>query len=144
MTIEERLEEIDLSTVSARKDPVKGIPSLQMDNFAVLLVQGLESEDAEILNVSVLRHFPQKQCKRLIVCNYQNLNFILCSEKKVLLLLNTCNGTNQRFPLLPAESLAEQERCADQEDGSPVATPCSPAVSEPGESKTILFFNNPI
>ena len=52
LSIEERLEEIDLSTVSAQKGRVKGLPSLQMDNFAVLLVQGLESQDAEILNVS--------------------------------------------------------------------------------------------
>ncbi|KAJ3594737.1 hypothetical protein NHX12_004044 [Muraenolepis orangiensis] len=50
MSIEERLEEIDLSAISAQKGPVKGLPSLQMDNFAVLLVHGLESEDSDILN----------------------------------------------------------------------------------------------
>ncbi|KAM3849553.1 LOW QUALITY PROTEIN: WD repeat-containing protein 43 [Diretmus argenteus] len=46
MSIEERLGEIELST---GKGP-KGAPSLQTDNFAVLLVQGLESSDANILN----------------------------------------------------------------------------------------------
>uniref|UniRef100_A0A4W5QES4 WD repeat domain 43 n=1 Tax=Hucho hucho TaxID=62062 RepID=A0A4W5QES4_9TELE len=47
MSIEERLGEIDLSL---EKGGVKGTPSLQTDNFAVLLVQGLESKDANILN----------------------------------------------------------------------------------------------
>ncbi|KAK6304089.1 hypothetical protein J4Q44_G00246750 [Coregonus suidteri] len=47
MSIEERLGEIDLSL---EKGGVKGAPSLQTDNFAVLLVQGLESKDANILN----------------------------------------------------------------------------------------------
>ncbi|XP_071378740.1 WD repeat-containing protein 43 [Centroberyx affinis] len=50
MSIAERLGEIDLSTVSAVKGGPKGAPSLQTDNFAVLLVQGLESSDANILN----------------------------------------------------------------------------------------------
>uniref|UniRef100_A0A667ZU48 WD repeat domain 43 n=1 Tax=Myripristis murdjan TaxID=586833 RepID=A0A667ZU48_9TELE len=50
MSIEERLGEIDLSTVSSVKGAPKGTPSLQTDNFAVLLVQGLESSDAGILN----------------------------------------------------------------------------------------------
>ena len=49
MSIEERLGEIDLSR---EKGGVKETPSLQTDNFAVLLVQGLESKDANILNVS--------------------------------------------------------------------------------------------
>ena len=69
MSIEERLEEIDLSTVSAQKGRVKGLPSLQMDNFAVLLVQGLESQDAEILNVRVLYHRPQSILMWKFVCN---------------------------------------------------------------------------
>uniref|UniRef100_A0A674BWV3 WD repeat domain 43 n=1 Tax=Salmo trutta TaxID=8032 RepID=A0A674BWV3_SALTR len=47
MSIEERLGEIDLSL---EKGGVKETPSLQTDNFAVLLVQGLESKDANILN----------------------------------------------------------------------------------------------
>uniref|UniRef100_A0A8C7S2R1 Small-subunit processome Utp12 domain-containing protein n=1 Tax=Oncorhynchus mykiss TaxID=8022 RepID=A0A8C7S2R1_ONCMY len=47
MSIEERLGEIDLSR---EKGGVKETPSLQTDNFAVLLVQGLESKDANILN----------------------------------------------------------------------------------------------
>uniref|UniRef100_A0A8C7MF77 WD repeat domain 43 n=1 Tax=Oncorhynchus kisutch TaxID=8019 RepID=A0A8C7MF77_ONCKI len=47
MSIEERLGEIDLSL---KKGGVKETPSLQTDNFAVLLVQGLESKDANILN----------------------------------------------------------------------------------------------
>lgn len=51
MSIEERLEEIDLSNVPVQKSHAKGLSSLQMDNFAVLLVQGLESEDSNILNV---------------------------------------------------------------------------------------------
>uniref|UniRef100_A0A673CEN6 Uncharacterized protein n=1 Tax=Sphaeramia orbicularis TaxID=375764 RepID=A0A673CEN6_9TELE len=50
MSIEERLGEIDLSTVSTEKGALKGKASLQTDNFAVLLVQGLESKDASILN----------------------------------------------------------------------------------------------
>uniref|UniRef100_A0A8D0CZA2 WD repeat domain 43 n=1 Tax=Sander lucioperca TaxID=283035 RepID=A0A8D0CZA2_SANLU len=52
MSIAERLGEIDLSTVSTEKGAPKGTASLQTDNFAVLLVQGLESNDANILNVS--------------------------------------------------------------------------------------------
>ncbi|XP_023990853.1 WD repeat-containing protein 43 [Salvelinus sp. IW2-2015] len=47
MSIEERLGEIDLSL---EKGGVRETPSLQTDNFAVLLVQGLESKDANILN----------------------------------------------------------------------------------------------
>lgn len=54
MSIAERLGEIDLSTVSSEKGAPKGTASLQTDNFAVLLVQGLESNDANILNVSLL------------------------------------------------------------------------------------------
>ncbi|XP_056282989.1 WD repeat-containing protein 43 isoform X2 [Pseudoliparis swirei] len=50
MSIAERLGEIDLSTVSADKGAPKGTASLQTDNFAVLLVQGLESSDTNILN----------------------------------------------------------------------------------------------
>ncbi|CAL8285732.1 unnamed protein product [Lota lota] len=65
MSIEERLEEIDLSTVSAQKGRVKGHPSLQMDNFAVLLVQGLESEDAEILN-KVFQNKKEMQIKKTV------------------------------------------------------------------------------
>lgn len=49
MTIAERIGEIDLSS---KKGALKGTASLQTDNFAVLLVQGLESNDAQILNVS--------------------------------------------------------------------------------------------
>jgi hypothetical protein len=44
------------------------------------------------------------------------------------------------FPLLLAESVPEQERNADKEDCGPVATPSSPAVVEPSESKS-LFLN---
>ncbi|KAM6917620.1 WD repeat-containing protein 43 [Lycodopsis pacificus] len=50
MSIGERLREIDLSTVSVDKGAPKGTASLQTDNFAVLLLQGLESKDANILN----------------------------------------------------------------------------------------------
>uniref|UniRef100_A0A4W5KZA5 WD repeat domain 43 n=1 Tax=Hucho hucho TaxID=62062 RepID=A0A4W5KZA5_9TELE len=46
MSIEERLGKIEMSAEKG----VKGTPSLQTDNFAVLLVQGLESKDANILN----------------------------------------------------------------------------------------------
>lgn len=53
MSIAERIGEIDLSSVSKGKGAPKGTISLQTDNFAVLLVQGLESSDANILNVSV-------------------------------------------------------------------------------------------
>uniref|UniRef100_A0A3Q3W392 Small-subunit processome Utp12 domain-containing protein n=1 Tax=Mola mola TaxID=94237 RepID=A0A3Q3W392_MOLML len=50
MSIAERLGEMDLSLMSADKGAPKGSASLQTDNFAVLLVQGLESSDANILN----------------------------------------------------------------------------------------------
>ncbi|XP_061897709.1 WD repeat-containing protein 43 [Entelurus aequoreus] len=51
MSIAERLGEIVLqSATSTVKGRPKGRPSLEMDNFAVLLVQGLESSDCNILN----------------------------------------------------------------------------------------------
>ncbi|XP_075873068.1 WD repeat-containing protein 43 [Nelusetta ayraudi] len=52
MSIAERLGEMDLSTASASKGAKapKGTAALQTDSFAVLLVQGLESHDATILN----------------------------------------------------------------------------------------------
>lgn len=53
MSIAERLGEMDLSLTSADQGALQGSASLQTDNFAVLLVQGLESSDANILNVSV-------------------------------------------------------------------------------------------
>ena len=52
MSIAERIGEIDLSSVSKGRGAPKGTVSLQTYNFAVLLVQGLESSDANILNVS--------------------------------------------------------------------------------------------
>ena len=52
MSIEERLGEIDLSTAAGRKGAQKGGLALQTDSYAVLLVQGLESKDGHILNVS--------------------------------------------------------------------------------------------
>lgn len=51
MSIAERLGEIDLEAVSSQKETPKVGASLQTDNFAVLLMQGLESNDADILNV---------------------------------------------------------------------------------------------
>lgn len=55
MSIAERLGEMDLSTASASQGATgpKGTASMQTDSFAVLLVQGLESHDATILNVRV-------------------------------------------------------------------------------------------
>lgn len=55
MSIAERLGEMDLTTASASKGGKgpKGTAALQTDSFAVLLVQGLESHDATILNVRV-------------------------------------------------------------------------------------------
>nr|XP_020441504.1 WD repeat-containing protein 43-like [Monopterus albus] len=50
MSIAERLGEVDLSAVPTVKGAPKGMASLQTDNFAVLLLQGLESNDASILN----------------------------------------------------------------------------------------------
>ncbi|XP_072221140.1 WD repeat-containing protein 43 isoform X2 [Leuresthes tenuis] len=50
ISIAERLGEIDLSAVSSEKGAQKVTATLQTDNFAVLLVQGLESNDANILN----------------------------------------------------------------------------------------------
>ncbi|KAL1257852.1 hypothetical protein QQF64_011096 [Cirrhinus molitorella] len=47
MSIEQRLEQIELSV--ERKRAGKASSSLQMDSFAVLLVQGLESRDEQIL-----------------------------------------------------------------------------------------------
>ncbi|KAL0969875.1 hypothetical protein UPYG_G00233660 [Umbra pygmaea] len=47
MSIEERLGEIGLSS---GKGSTQGVPSLQTDSYAVLLVQGLESKDSNILN----------------------------------------------------------------------------------------------
>ncbi|XP_037096880.1 WD repeat-containing protein 43-like isoform X1 [Syngnathus acus] len=46
-SIAERLGEIDLQSAASAQ---KGAPCLQTDNFAVLLVQGLESNDSTILN----------------------------------------------------------------------------------------------
>ncbi|KAG7271778.1 hypothetical protein CRUP_002045, partial [Coryphaenoides rupestris] len=65
MSIEERLEEIDLSNVPVQKGRAKGLPSLQMDNFAVLLVQGLESEDSNILN-KVFQNKKEIQIKKTV------------------------------------------------------------------------------
>ncbi|KAG5857946.1 hypothetical protein ANANG_G00024790 [Anguilla anguilla] len=50
MSIEERLGEMDLSVAPRGKKGQKGGPSLQTDSYAVLLVQGLESKDGQILN----------------------------------------------------------------------------------------------
>ncbi|KAL2099228.1 hypothetical protein ACEWY4_005708 [Coilia grayii] len=48
MSIEERLEQVELSAVGKGGD--KGVSTLQTDSYAVLLVQGLESKDKNILN----------------------------------------------------------------------------------------------
>ncbi|MED6266706.1 hypothetical protein CHARACLAT_004791 [Characodon lateralis] len=50
ISIAERLGEMDLEAVSNQKGAPKVEASLQTDNFAVLLMQGLESKDADILN----------------------------------------------------------------------------------------------
>ncbi|MGH0153358.1 UNVERIFIED_CONTAM: hypothetical protein FKN15_040955 [Acipenser sinensis] len=50
MSIEERLGVIDLSPAEGHKGVHKGGLPLQTDSFAVLLVQGLESSDSNILN----------------------------------------------------------------------------------------------
>ncbi|XP_057715753.1 WD repeat-containing protein 43 [Corythoichthys intestinalis] len=50
VSIAERLGEIDLQSTASTKKESKGTPSLKTDNFAVLLVQGLESHDNDILN----------------------------------------------------------------------------------------------
>ncbi|MBN3324680.1 WDR43 protein, partial [Atractosteus spatula] len=49
-SIEERLGEMDLSPAPGGKGVPGGTPSLQTDSCAVLLVQGLESKDPDILN----------------------------------------------------------------------------------------------
>ncbi|RXM37310.1 WD repeat-containing protein 43 [Acipenser ruthenus] len=54
MSIEERLSVIDLSPAEGRKGVHKGGLPLQTDSFAVLLVQGLESSDSNILNLPSL------------------------------------------------------------------------------------------
>lgn len=51
MSIAERLGEMDLASANQGVKGPKGTASLQTDSFAVLLVQGLESHDATILNV---------------------------------------------------------------------------------------------
>ncbi|XP_063039614.1 WD repeat-containing protein 43 [Engraulis encrasicolus] len=48
MSIEERLEQVELSAIG--KGGEKGVSTLQTDSYAVLLVQGLESKDKNILN----------------------------------------------------------------------------------------------
>ncbi|XP_038141090.1 WD repeat-containing protein 43 [Cyprinodon tularosa] len=50
LSIAERLGEIDLEAVSSQKGASRATASLQTDNFAVLLMQGLESNDDDILN----------------------------------------------------------------------------------------------
>ncbi|KAJ8289592.1 hypothetical protein GJAV_G00003100 [Gymnothorax javanicus] len=50
MSIEERLGEIDITTIPSGKQMQRGMASLQIDNYAVLLVQGLESKSGQILN----------------------------------------------------------------------------------------------
>ncbi|XP_060789326.1 WD repeat-containing protein 43 [Neoarius graeffei] len=50
MSIEERLEQIELNTSGSKGGSKGASASLQTDNFAVLLVQGLESKDQKILN----------------------------------------------------------------------------------------------
>uniref|UniRef100_A0A3Q2GLU2 WD repeat domain 43 n=1 Tax=Cyprinodon variegatus TaxID=28743 RepID=A0A3Q2GLU2_CYPVA len=50
MSIAERLGEIDLEAVSSQKGASRAAASLQTDNFAILLMQGLESNDDDILN----------------------------------------------------------------------------------------------
>lgn len=52
MSIEERLEQIELSASRGKGQSKGASDSLQTDGFAVLLVQGLESKDEKILNVS--------------------------------------------------------------------------------------------
>lgn len=53
MSIEERLEQIELNTSGGKGESKGASASLQVDSFAVLLVQGLESKDQKILNVSL-------------------------------------------------------------------------------------------
>ncbi|TSS85066.1 WD repeat-containing protein 43 [Bagarius yarrelli] len=50
MTIEDRLEQIELSASVGKGGSKGAVASLQTDSFAVLLVQGLESKDSKILN----------------------------------------------------------------------------------------------
>ncbi|XP_062863653.1 WD repeat-containing protein 43 [Trichomycterus rosablanca] len=50
MSIEERLEQVELSTLGRKGEDKGASASLQTDSFAVLLVQGLESKDSKILN----------------------------------------------------------------------------------------------
>ncbi|XP_007575648.1 WD repeat-containing protein 43 [Poecilia formosa] len=50
MSIAEQLGEINLDASSSQKGAPKAAASLQTDNYAVLLMQGLESKDANILN----------------------------------------------------------------------------------------------
>uniref|UniRef100_A0AAR2LK40 WD repeat domain 43 n=1 Tax=Pygocentrus nattereri TaxID=42514 RepID=A0AAR2LK40_PYGNA len=56
ISIEERLEQIGLSVSGGKGEDKAAASSLQTDSFAVLLVQGLESKDEKILNVSRHTH----------------------------------------------------------------------------------------
>ncbi|KAM9354197.1 WD repeat-containing protein 43 [Pholidichthys leucotaenia] len=63
ISIAERLGEIDLSKVG--KGAAKAKASLQTDNFTVLLVQGLESNDANILN-EVFQHSKEMEIRKTV------------------------------------------------------------------------------
>lgn len=90
MTIAERLGEIDLSS---RKGAGKGTASLQTDNFAVLLVQGLESNDAHILNVST---FPLPRFKNV---TERGGEYTFVNQLKVNSHVNNCvSAITESFP----------------------------------------------
>ena len=50
------MEQIELSVSRGKGGDKAAASSLQTDSFAVLLVQGLESKDEKILNVSTHTH----------------------------------------------------------------------------------------
>lgn len=111
MTIEERLEQIELSTSSGGKGASKGASSsLQTDSFAVLLVQGLESKDEKILNVSprsvtnLAPSYSQSLYMDLQINNYIISSQKIFQTKKEVLIKNTV----ARLPPLAVLPLVEE------------------------------------
>lgn len=85
MSIAERLSEMDLTAVSSQKEAAKVEASLQTDNFAVLLVQGLESNDAEILNVKAFSSWRLSSAAEKLA--YFALTCLLLEKIEIVVLL---------------------------------------------------------
>lgn len=134
MTIAERLGKIDLST---KKEALKGTASLQTDHFAVLLVQGLESNDAHILNVSTFLLPPKKHgwIIRTLV-QWAKLNRPRFSWELILLYSSHINY----FVSPIAESIPDSQRRDNKEDGCTVTPPCCVTFVGKGKSCVLSMF----